>query len=113
MIRNGRPYSIENGSVDDGLITDRPQEVQEEVYAWIRENILPRKTPNRFHSSYGIKHILQGDKDIYLTNNEFKDAMMQCGYMPVDANELNWTYRISQKSPAFDWKSRLGRPRLR
>ena len=113
MIRNGRPYSIENGFVDDGLITDKPREVQEEVYEWIRDNIIPRKTPNHRHSSYGIKHILQGDSGIYLTNNEFKDAMMRCGFLPVDADELNWIYRISEKSPAFDWKSRSGRPRLR
>ena len=113
MIRNGRPYSIENGFVDDGLITDKPQEVQEEVYAWIRANIVPRKTPNRRHSSYGIKHILQGDSGIYLTNNEFKDAMMQCGFLPEDADELNWAYRISEKSPAFDWKVRTKHKRLR
>lgn len=113
MIRNGRPYSIENGSIDDGLITDRPLEAQEKVQAWIRENIMPRKTPNRCHSSYGIKHILEGDTGIYLTNNEFKDAMMRCGFLPVDENELNWTYRISEKSPAFDWKWRSNHPRLR
>ena len=113
MIRNGRPYSNENGTVDAGLITDKPLEVQETVYAWIRENITPRKTPNRYRSSYGIKHILQGDTGIYLTNNEFKDAMMRCGFLPVDENTLNWTYRISQKSPAFDWKERSGHPRLR
>ena len=113
MIRNGRPYSIENGSIDAGLITDKSQEVQEAVYAWIRENIMPRKTPNRGRSSYGIKHILQGDTGIYLTNNEFKDAMMRCGYFPVDENELNWIYRISRRSPAFDWKERSMHPRLR
>lgn len=26
MIKNGRPYSIENGSVDAALITEHPQE---------------------------------------------------------------------------------------
>lgn len=113
MIKNGRPYSIENGSVDDGLITDKPQEIQEAVYAWITENIRSRKTHNRYHSSYGIKHILQGDCGIYLTNNEFKDAMMKCGFMPVNVNELNWTYCISEKSPAFDWRAKQLRPRLR
>ena len=101
MIRNGRPYSIENGWEDAGLITDKPEEEQQAVEAWIRENICPRATPNDRHTSYGIKHILQHDTDIYLTNNEFKDAMMRCGFLPVRENDLNWTYRISEKSPAF------------
>ena len=101
MILEGRPYSIENGYTDAGLITSQPEDVQQEVFQWIKEKIIPRETPNDRHTSYGIKHILEWDTDIYLTNNEFKDAMMLCGYMPVDENELNWTYCISEKSPAF------------
>ena len=52
----------------------------------------------------GIKHLLERDTGIYLTNNEFKDAMLQAGYEPVDPNELNWHYRISKKSKAFALK---------
>ena len=106
MIRNGRPYSIENGYEDAGLITDKPVEEQQQVMAWIRRNIPPRKTENQRHTSYGIKHILQHDTGIYLTNNEFKDAMMLAGYQPVDENALNWTYGISEKSVAFQRRNR-------
>lgn len=53
-------------------------------------------------TSYGLKHILEHDTGIYLTNNEFKDAMLICGYEPVNPQELNWTYCISKKSPAFE-----------
>lgn len=106
MIENGRPCSIENGWEDTGLITSQPADVREEVFGWIRENIVPRKTANRRHSSYGMKHILEKDTRIYLTNNEFKDAMMLCGYMPVNENSLNWNYRISERSPAFKRKHR-------
>lgn len=101
MIKDGRPFSVENGYVDAGLITAQPEDVQQEVFDWIRESIVSRETPNFRHTSYGIKHILERDTEIYLTNNEFKDAMMLCGFMPVDENELNWCYRISEKSPAF------------
>lgn len=101
MMRNGRPYSIENGWEDDGLITSHPKEEQEIVMAWIRENFIPRKTVLYGNTSYGLKHILQHDTNIYLTNNEFKDAMLQCGFEPSDPDELNWHYRISRKSPAF------------
>ncbi len=101
MLRDGRPYSIENGWEDAGLITDKPAEVQEEVFAWIRANLMPAESVLRCRTSYGIKHILQHDTGIYLTNNEFKDAMMMCGYHPANAKRLNWNYRLSRKSPAF------------
>ncbi len=94
MVKNGKPYSIENGRIDDALLTDLPIEDQERVIRWIKKNIAPRKTPNYSCSSYGIKHWLQNTIGIYLTNNQFKDAMWQCGYKPVNENKLNWNYRI-------------------
>lgn len=101
MIKNGRPYSDENGYIDNGLITDHDQMIQEIVFDWIRKNIRARKTPNYRHTSYGLKHNLQHDTSIYLSNNEFKDAMLECGFTPVDPDELNWSYGISEKSPVF------------
>lgn len=103
-IKNGRPYTYGNGWVDDGLITDKSPEVQQKVFDWIKENIVPRKTPNDRHSSYGLKHYLEHDIGIYLTNNEFKDAMMLCGFKPVDETELNWEYCISEKP--ISWRVR-------
>lgn len=104
MIKNGRPYSFENGYVDKDLITDEPEAVRNAVYEWIDLYISPRKTPLTGHTSYGIKHILQSDTGIYLTNNQFKDAMMHCGYDPVDPDALNWEYCISKRSPIFNSK---------
>ncbi len=101
MIRNGRPYTNENGYEDAGLITDHPIEKQEIVLDWIRSNLLPRKTVLSYRTSYGLKHLLERETNIYLTNNEFKDAMMMCGFEPADPNALNWKYRISERSPAF------------
>ena len=104
MIIKGRPYSNENGYVDDDLITRHQQEKIDVVMNWIVENISPRKTPMTDCTSYGIKHLLERDTHIYLTNNEFKDAMLQAGYKPVDPDELNWCYCISKKSKAFTLK---------
>jgi hypothetical protein len=89
---------------DTALLTDMTEGEQAKVTAWIRENILPRKTPLLSHSSYGMKHLLERDTKIYMTNNQFKDAMLLCGYEPVDERLLNWNYRISKKSPAFKRK---------
>lgn len=101
MIKNGKPYTVENGYVDAELLSDLPLEQQDIALNWIRNNIYPRKNAMNYYSSYGLKHILEQSTGLYLTNNQFKDAMMICGYNPVDPNELNWTYRISKKSPAF------------
>ena len=101
-IRDGYAWTKD----DEALLVDLPQEEQEIVLNWISKNIIPRKTPCEGHTSYGIKHFLEDDTKIYTTNNQFKDAMMLSGYEPVDEHLLNWTYRISKKSPAFDYKSR-------
>lgn len=101
MIKNGRPYTNENGWEDKELITDKDKRTQKRVFDWIKKNLIPRKTINFDHSSYGIKHFLEDDTGIYLTNNAFKDAMWLTGFSPFDSNELNWHYGVSKKSPAF------------
>ena len=101
-IRNGVPWT----SNDEGLLTDLTKEEQEIVLNWIRDNIRATKTPLKSRSSYGIKHLMTDDTKIYVTNNQFKHAMLLCGYEPVEDYKLNWCYRISRKSPAFDYKSR-------
>jgi hypothetical protein len=102
MIKNGRLCTPEwdwdgNKSIDDHLITDESEEVQDRVFEWIRNNIVPRKYVNHDHTSYGLKHRLEHDTGIYLSNNAFKDAMMQCGYMPEDPGALNWKFRFSDR----------------
>lgn len=94
---NGRAWTER----DTSLVTDMTKEEQEKVMEWIHENILSRKTPLLDYSSYGIKHLLERDLKFYITNNQFKDAMLLCGFYPVDEHLLNWNYCISKKSPAF------------
>jgi len=69
---------------------------------WIKLNILPRKSPNQRHTSYGLKHIFEhSDSGFYITNGQFKGAMMARGFLPVNKRELNWRFRISEKSPGL------------
>jgi hypothetical protein len=96
-IRDGRPWT----DGDTKLFAEIPKDKQAIVSDWIAAYILPRKTPLLHRSSYGIKHILQGDTGIYLTNNQFKQAMLLCGYSPVNEHEAYWHFRISERSPAF------------
>ena len=93
MIKNNRPYTNENGYEDAELITDTTPVEMKAVQEWIRDNIRPADTVYE-RSSYGLKHFLEHDTGVYLTNNQFKDAMYLAGFMPEDENELNWSYRI-------------------
>ena len=96
-IINGRPYT----EGDNRLLTNLSEDDQKIALDWIRKNIHPRKTPLASPTSYGLKHYLERDTKLYLTNNQFKDAMLMCGFFPVDEHALNWAYCISKKSPAF------------
>lgn len=110
MIRNGRPYTNENGFIDGALITGREDAVVTAVDGWIRKNIRAGEKILQGHTSYGMKHLLEHDTGVYLTNNEFKDAMLLAGYRPVNPDSLNWKYRIEltreindNPSPFFRW----------
>ena len=110
MIKNGRPYTNENGFTDGALITGREDAVVTAVDGWIRKNIRAGEKILQGHTSYGMKHLLEHDTGVYLTNNEFKDAMLLAGYRPVNPDSLNWKYRIEltreindNPSPFFRW----------
>lgn len=110
MIKNGRPYTNENGFIDGALISDREDKVVAAVDGWIRKNVRTGKKILHGRTSYGMKHMLEHDTGIYLTNNEFKDAMLLAGFHPVNPKDLNWRYRIcltrdinDNPSPFFHW----------
>ena len=110
-IRNGHPWSVSTMSgwtphgEDAALLADLPAEDQQKVFKWIEDNLLmTEKTPDRYHSSYGLKQTLTRETGVYVTNNQFKDAMLLSGYVPVKVNELNWHFYLSRKSPAFHRK---------
>lgn len=69
---------------------------------WIKLNILPIKSPNLKHTSYSLKHLFEHSEcGFYITNGQFKGAMMARGFIPVNKRELNWRFRISEKSPGL------------
>src|SRR5215213_9517046 len=78
---------------------DRPEayekltpEEQAALLEWIRLAVKPAKTiaPS---TSYSIKHDFEAVA-FYITNGQFKGAMLASGYAPVDPDELNWEFRI-------------------
>ena len=79
---------------DSRLLSDLPEMIQNFVKLWITMKIRARKTPNYSSTSYGLKHILENEFGIYLTNNQFKDAMYMMGHYPTNEKDLNWYFRI-------------------
>lgn len=79
-------------------------ESQSKAIGWCSRYFIPTQSYNDRHTSYGLKHTLQSFDGTYLTNGQFKGAMLLCGYEPKDQEELNWVFGISEKSPALNIK---------
>ncbi len=83
----------------DNLSVDQ----QNELLEWIKQNLVPIKSFNLKHDSYGLKHLVRfrDGKRPYLTNGQFKGAMLRAGYRVQDMNAQNWKFNISERSAAF------------
>src|SRR5215207_4968493 len=99
MTRN--TMSLAATAIDDSAMhpEDRPEAYdnlspveQATLLEWMRLAIKPAKTvaPS---TSYGIKHDFE-KVGFYITNGQFKGAMLTAGYPPANPNELNWEFRI-------------------
>lgn len=58
------------------------------AYDWIVGNLKRGHTKNRRHTSYGLKHIMQADGGVYVSNGEFIVAMCLAGF-DMDYREYN------------------------
>ena len=59
-------------------------------------------TPSRFcyrMSSYGLKELFEGLSGEYISNDQFKTAMIEAGFTPTKATErqINHRYKIAVK----------------
>ena len=93
-------YSVETKE-DTAHFCNLTKEEQEMVLTWLRYNVLPAKEPLYGHTSYGMKHTLETRTNIYLTNNQFKEAMLLCGFYPVETDMKNWNFYVKKSSPIF------------
>lgn len=75
---------------------------QESLIKFCVTYFIPRKTRNSHYTSYGFKHVFENTEGgFYITNGQFKGAMLISGFKPVNKFCLNSIYCISQKSPVF------------
>lgn len=93
-IYNDNPFTYDDYSLFDENISEKTRNVCVE---WINKHMIKSKKANRRHSSYGLKHLLERDTGIYMSNNRFKSLMLNCGHYPLDESRLNWEFRILEK----------------
>lgn len=63
---------------------------------WIDHAIAPSGRVNNRRTSYVLKHQFERE-GFYITNGQFKGAMLLAGYMPVNIYALNWCFSIHQQ----------------
>ena len=105
-IVNGHPFSCGKGPLDE---REKPEHVDAKLFSelnpsdqnrckkWVAQ-LKKTKTSILSITSYGLKHMLENDLGIYMTNNQFKDLMLECGFEPVKETDLNWNYHIDRRS---------------
>lgn len=76
-------------------------DIKVKIVRWCQTQFVATKSFNKAHTSYGLKHILERHDNTYLTNGQFKAAMLLAGFSCEDTNELNWHFNIAESSPAF------------
>lgn len=65
---------------------------QDALVYWIRNAMVGSNSYCR-RDTYGIKHDFEAE-GFYVSNGEFKGAMLVCGYRPKIVTAQNWTFRI-------------------
>jgi hypothetical protein len=69
--------------------------LQIRLIAFIEANYRKRVTVNKERNSYGMKHDFEkwrlGD---YVDNDQFKGAMLVCGFSPSNIDDINWNFNV-------------------
>lgn len=100
---NGRPiHRYKNNDAMSIMSTDDlTEEHRKFLFWWIKDNLEPSDKTCRKGTSCQLRHIMQLRYDLYVYDTQFMDAMVKCGFEPVDVHEYDWRFRVSPKSKAF------------
>ncbi len=60
---------------------------------WIRHAICYSRAVNTSRDSYGLKHDFEAE-GFYITNGQFKGAMLLEGFVPKNIHMLNWNFSV-------------------
>lgn len=87
---SNEPEMREKDSPAEFYALPRPRRAA--LLAWIARAMKPAASFGR-HTSYAIKHCAEEDLG-YVSNGEFKGAMLAAGYEPKDRDDRNWTFKV-------------------
>lgn len=69
------------------------------LISWIFNTLVPSKSINNNVDSYWIKHKFSDSLlGFYISNGQFKGAMILAGYRSIDMGQQNWHFNIKQAS---------------
>ena len=71
-------------------------QTQSKLLDWIAAVIAPATRVYPL-TSYAIKHDAEEAIGVYIRNDEFKGAMLACGYEPTRDTDVNWRFRIKPR----------------
>lgn len=94
IMQDGHPITISGNDKDDFLMSNLPEAKMSEALDILRGWFEPSNKTSLRHTSYGMKHWLEDAVSCYISNNQFKDAMLILGFEPSDYSELNWCFKI-------------------
>ena len=71
-----------------------PQDVKDSLAWWIKTFIRRVANTNHNQQSYGMKTAFEMASCKYVSNEQFKAAMLNAGYTPVNPKGANWVFKI-------------------
>lgn len=84
---------------DERSFSDIKGEKREIVKEWVSYWLIPGNRVWKKADTYSLKHRLQYDTTVYLTNNQFKEALILCGLTPNSPEGEDWYFKIDKQSP--------------
>lgn len=87
--------------LDDTRQRDHPraydtlsQEEKAALQYWIEHAIQAATKVDDTYSSYGLKREYERETNLYVSNAQFKGAMLIAGYLPIKKGEQSWHFKI-------------------
>lgn len=92
LIFMNKDYGFNNTPADYETLSG---EEKEQCGLWIHSRLaaVNCRPCNRLNS-YGLKHHMERETGLYVTNGQFKGAMEKAGYEAFDTQDINWTYKV-------------------
>ncbi len=102
LIRRGASrYDLVNDSDRPADVSSLDKDSLIRAINWCKENFISTNTVLKDYTSYDYKQIMESEISVFLTNGQFKGAMLLAGFQAENIEDLNWAFNISESSPAI------------